>query len=70
MHVSTVDPRSFLARHGINEHADELARNLTTGDELSSAARAIARSRKFQRCRKEWCCAATAQFIREMRGAR
>jgi len=72
MHVSTVDPRSFLTSHGINTHHDELSRYLKMGDELTPAARAIARSRKFRRCAKEWCRAASEHFVREckVRGVR
>lgn len=70
MYVSTVDPRPFLTRHGITKHHDELSRYLKMGDELSPAARAVARSRKFRRCAREWCRAATAAFVREMRGVR
>jgi len=66
MHVSTVDPRSFLTSHGISEHRDELSRYLTMGVELTPAARTVARSRKFRRCAKEWCLAASNEFKRTL----
>lgn len=63
--MPTLNPLPFLARHGINTHRDELVSYLTIeGTELSPGARAVSRSRAFQRCRKEWCVAASAEFIR------
>lgn len=68
--MTTLDPRSILTRHGIPAFVrDDLSAYLTTiQPDMSRAARTWIRRPEFRAAAKEWRRAASAQFVRELKG--